>query len=125
MMTRPQNPDQPIPFYDFSEGEKCLAVLHAIAATRTRNAVLSLDEPDNFLSLRELQPVLKEIIEPAKGASPQVFVVSHHPESIDYLAADSTWLFERPTGGHVRVRPMTFDRARGERASESVRAELQ
>ena len=124
-MTRPGSPDHPIPFYDFSDGEKCLSVLYVIAATRVRNVVLSLDEPDNFLSLRELQPVLSQLVEPVKGPAPQIFVVSHHPESIDYLAADSTWLFERPTGAHVRVRPMIFDREKGEKASESVRAELQ
>lgn len=46
MMSRPDNAEQPIPFYDFSEGEKCLAVLHAVAVTRGRNVVLSLDEPE-------------------------------------------------------------------------------
>jgi predicted ATPase len=124
LMTKPGSPEQPIPFYDFSDGEKCLVVLHAIAATRRRNFVLSLDEPDNFLSLRELQPVLTQMIESSRGIAPQLFVASHHPESIDYLAADSTWIFERPAGAHVRVRPLVFDRAKGERASELVRAEL-
>ncbi len=109
-----------IPFSDFSEGEKCLCVLHAIAAFRPSASSLFLDEPDNFLSLREVQPLLSGLVE---GGS-QLFVVTHHPEAIDYLAADSSWLFERPSGEQVQVSRMVFDRSRGERPSETVRLAL-
>jgi predicted ATPase len=124
LLMKPGVEDVGIPFYDFSEGERCLSVLLAIAVRRDRVSVLALDEPDNFLSIREVQPVLKELIEPMGGKEPQLFIVTHHPEVIDYLAADSTWMFER-TNEQVRVRRLTFDRESGERASETVKAELQ
>jgi predicted ATPase len=109
----------------FSEGERALLVLHAIAALGSPDRLIALDEPDNFLSASEVQPVLRAFtLDAPEGAGPQLFVASHHPESIDYLASYPTWLFERSDQGVSRVRLLEFDRDRGVRPTDSVMAEL-
>jgi len=117
--------ERAVPFFNFSEGERCLAVLYAIAEQASGFGTLALDEPDNFLSPAEIQPLLRTFVELAQeNESLQLFVVTHHPESIDYLAPQVTWLFERPNNDVVRAKEMLFDRTKGERASDSVLADL-
>ena len=57
-----------------------------------------LDEPDNFLSLREIQPWcinVERILD--KGG--QCIMISHHPEIIDYMAeTDGIWLTRLASG---------------------------
>jgi predicted ATPase len=108
----------------FSEGERALLVLHAIAGIARRDRLIALDEPDNFLAPSEVQPILREFtIEPPREAA-QLLVVTHHPETIDFLASYSTWLFEKGRDGLARVRKLEFDREAGERPTESLLAEL-
>lgn len=107
---------------NFSEGERCLLALYAIAYSSHRG-VLALDEPDNFLSPSEVQPILRTLTGRFEdGLGNQLFVVTHHPESIDYLAAYQTWLFEKSSDGVVRVRPLEFDREGGERPTDALMA---
>lgn len=109
----------------FSEGERALLALQAIAGLGTPDRVIALDEPDNFISASEVQPVLRAFtIDAPTEPGPQLFVASHHPESIDYLASYPTWLFERSDEGVSRVRRLEFDRERGMRPTDSVIAEL-
>ena len=54
----------------------------------------------------------------------QLIVVSHHPESINYLAADSIWHMWRDTAsGHTRIAPLKPNREAGEAAYEAAKAE--
>lgn len=109
----------------FSEGERALLALHAVSGLSSPGRVIALDEPDNFLSPSEVQPVLRSFtVEVSDESRAQLLIVTHHPESIDYLAAYSTWLFERGNDGLARVRSMTFDREKGERPTDSLLAEL-
>ena len=103
-----------------SDGQRALIVLYALlvdigVAPRT----VLLDEPENYVGLPELQPWLQRL-DDALGDTGQLFFISHHPEAIDFLAAETPILFERPGGGPVRIKRADFDRDSGLKASEQI-----
>jgi predicted ATPase len=109
-----------VDFDAVSDGQRVLIVLYALladisAAPRT----VLLDEPENYVALSELQPWLQRLDE-ALGDAGQLFLISHHPEVIDFLASENSILFERPGGGPVRVKSADFDRESGLKASEQI-----
>ncbi|WP_437785727.1 AAA family ATPase [Sorangium sp. So ce1097] len=99
-------------FDALSDGQRALIVLyvllHASLGTAT---VLCLDEPDNFVSIREIQPFLVELADVSDESGVQVLLISHSSEVIDYLGASETVLLERPEGGHTRVGSIASDGA--------------
>lgn len=110
---------------NLSDGERSLLALQAVAGFVSENDIVALDEPDNFLAPSEIQPVLRQFtVEPLHEPGPQLFVITHHPRSIDYLASYATWLFERDSTGTTRVRRHEFDRSEGERPADSLLVEL-
>jgi predicted ATPase len=97
-------------FEDLSEGQRCLiclyAVLHFVVA---EGGTVVIDEPENFVSLREIQPWLttaENVVEDAHG---QLILMSHHPEFIDQWAPPYGVRFVRDDSGPVRVKPWTGD----------------
>lgn len=105
---------------ELSEGQRVLAVLYAaICGLIHRGAVLCFDEPDNFVSLPEIQPWLQALRDVLEARGGQAMVISHHPEVMDYLALDSLWQFERPSGP-VIARPLEADAASPLKFSELV-----
>jgi predicted ATPase len=103
-------------FHQLSDGQRCLiclyAVLHFIAA---KGGVVILDEPDNFVSLREIQPWLMKM----SDSVGQIIIVSHHPELINQWA---------PSGGVQLVRdgtaPVRVEEFRSNQESNLTPAEL-
>ncbi|MEO6194045.1 MAG: ATP-binding protein [Thermoanaerobaculia bacterium] len=94
---------------ELSEGQRVLAVLYAVACGLVLpGAVLCFDEPDNFVSLSEIQPWLQFLRDALETRGGQAIIISHHPEVMDYLAQDSLWWFERPSGP-VIARPLEAD----------------
>jgi len=76
-------------------------VLHFVIA---KGQTVILDEPDNFVSLREIQPWLlaaEDAVEESKG---QLILISHHPEIMNYWAREYGLLFSREENGHVRTK---------------------
>lgn len=110
-----------IDFDELSDGERATIVLYCllmdVEGTPTRT--LLLDEPENYVGLQLIQPWLVDLADAVRDEG-QLFVASHHPEVIDYLAADHSLLFDRPGGGPTRARPEPFDRDKGIKASELV-----
>jgi putative AbiEii toxin of type IV toxin-antitoxin system len=105
---------------ELSEGQRVLAVLYASVCDLVRNgAVLCFDEPDNFVALSEIQPWLQVLRDALETRGGQAMIISHHPEVMDYLALDSLWWFERPSGP-VIVRPFETDTASPLKLSELV-----
>ena len=99
-----------LPFNQLSEGHRTLSMLYAIVYGMVGSAsVLCFDEPENFISLPEVQPWLQCVRDLVEERSGQVLLVSHHPEVIDYLAADSAFRFERPSGDLARVNEWSPD----------------
>ena len=89
---------------ELSDGEKVLFALYMLLyGFLKRGCTLLLDEPDNFLSLREIQPWCVEL-EDILLKSGQCILVSHHPEVIDYFTASSgIWMSRLQSGESVVV----------------------
>jgi len=92
-------------FKELSDGQRQLIVLYTILeALRAGDiSALFIDEPDNFVSLREIQPWQKLLEEVCDEKNRQVVIISHHPEIINSMAHGSELWFSRPQGLHVRV----------------------
>lgn len=96
-------------FSELSEGQRVLAVLYAaVCGLVLPGAMICFDEPDNFVSLSEIQPWLQFLRDTLEARGGQAMIISHHPEVMDYLALDSLWRFERPSGPVV-ARPVETD----------------
>jgi predicted ATPase len=109
-----------VDFDDLADGERALIALYCLLMESEADPhTLLLDEPENYVGLSEIQPWLVDLAEAVRSQG-QLFLISHHPEVIDYLAADHTLLFDRPGGGPSRVIKQPFDRDRGLKASELV-----
>jgi predicted ATPase len=93
-----------IDFDSLSDGQKTLVVLHVVLFGRfDAVAAIFLDEPDNFVSIREIQPFLASLSDISDETGLQVIIISHSPEVIDYIGPEGAILLERPEGGHTRI----------------------
>ena len=107
-------------FGELSDGEKALIVLYTLLeVVQDSPPVLLMDEPENFVGLTEIKPWLQDLSDEVRDEG-QLFVVSHHPEVVNYLAADRPLLFSRIDGGPTTVRTDVFDRDTGLRASDQL-----
>ncbi|MCY4173647.1 MAG: AAA family ATPase [Cyanobacteria bacterium MAG CAR3_bin_5] len=96
-----------IPFRlnEISDGQRLLVALYSLIHLSPSQALLFLDEPDNYLALREVQPFLAKIDEQCGDTLAQAVILSHHPVTIDYMAGASGRWFYRDGGiSPVRVR---------------------
>lgn len=93
--------------YDFSElsdGQRALIALYALLhSSSERNLCLFLDEPDNFVSIREIQPWLASLRELCGERLDQAILISHHPEIIDSLGSSKGYLFAREPESPARI----------------------
>lgn len=91
---------------DLSDGQRALLGLYAILAFLVDNDVtICLDEPANFLGLREIQPVIAEFRDQVLDRSrAQLLIASHHPEVLNYLGREHGVLFHRGAVEPVRTR---------------------
>lgn len=107
-------------FRELSEGQRVLVILYStVCGLIQRGSILCFDEPDNFVSLSEVQPWLQFLRDTLEMRGGQAMIISHHPEVMDYLAQDSLWRFERPSGP-VIVRPYETDAESPLKLSELV-----
>jgi len=105
---------------ELSEGQRVLAILYAAVLGHLRGgAVLCFDEPDNFVSLPEIQPWLQVLRDTLEENGGQAIIISHHPEVMDYLSLDSVWRFECPSGP-VIARPWDANEAPDLKLSDIV-----
>lgn len=110
-------------FHELSDGQRVLVGLYALLHFALRpGATLFLDEPDNFVSLGEIQPWLDRLLDKVEDAEAdsQVVLVSHHPELLNRLAVQGGLLFDRPGGRHTRARPYEDASATGLSPAEVV-----
>ncbi len=102
----PESPSFALGFEELSHGQRSLVILYAILAFSARDgALICIDEPDNFVSLREIQPWLMELLDVCRTGAAQTILVSHHPELIDPLARPYGISLERDRTGATRARP--------------------
>jgi predicted ATPase len=99
-------------FDALSDGQKVLIVLYVVLhANASRIPVLCLDEPDNFVSIREIQPFLVELEKISGDTGLQVLLISHSAEVIDFIGAEDAILLERPDGAFTRVGSFSPDKS--------------
>lgn len=104
---------------ELSEGQRVLIMLYAAVLGHIHSgSVLCFDEPDNFVSLPEIQPWLQVLRDAIDEKGGQALIISHHPEVMDYLALESIWRFERPAG------PVIARRYEGNGASDLKLSEI-
>jgi len=95
---------------ELSEGQRMLIGLYMVLYfVIAKGQTVILDEYDNFLSLREIQPWLlaaERAVEDSKG---QLILISHHPEILDHWAQEYGLRFFREENGHVRTEKFKTD----------------
>lgn len=98
-------------FYNFgelSDGQRVLVGLYTLLHFAMKAGMsLFLDEPDNFISLAEIQPWFDKLSERIEDSGAQVVIISHHPEFLNRMGFHGGLLFDRLEGRHTRVRPFT------------------
>lgn len=88
---------------ELSDGQRQMLILYLLLQVIERDSMVFLDEPDNFLSLREIQPWLAELDRVVEERGAQALVVSHQAEAMDYLASRAAFFFSRPEGRRTQV----------------------
>lgn len=102
-------------FDELSDGQRALIVLYAITVLTVDETAVFIDEPVNYVGLREIQPWLMALADSCESQVAQAVLCSHHPEVIDYLGGDRGVLLWRdgdgPTGTEsLAQRPRDFER---------------
>lgn len=88
-----------------SEGQRNLVALFAILHAAIQvDSTVCIDEPDNFVALRELQPWLTQLRDFVDDKGGQCLIISHHPELINYLAAKHGLVLYRDEAGPSRAK---------------------
>jgi predicted ATPase len=114
-------PALPYDFKELSDGQRVLIALYALLyLLKDEGVSLFLDEPDNFVALREIQPWLSALTDSCGDGVQQAVLISHHPEIIDSLALSSGRWFDRDDNGPVRVSEKPKAQVDGLKTSESV-----
>jgi len=127
---------QELRFYSSAAGEEQLRAVFAISANKRANYSLSelsdgqryllalymilyfliakghtvfIDEPDNYIALREIQPWLLAAEEAVEDHHGQLILISHHPEILNQWAQEHGLRFFREDNGHVRTEKFKTD----------------
>ncbi|HLJ11728.1 MAG TPA: AAA family ATPase [Planctomycetaceae bacterium] len=92
-------------FGELSDGQRALILLYAVARfLLPEGRTVLLDEPDNYVSLDEIQPWLLSVTDIVDGGSGQLVLVSHHPEIFNQWAESHGTVAERESCGPIRTR---------------------
>ena len=106
---------------ELSEGQRCLLGLYMILQFRiTKGYTVFIDEPDNFISLREIQPWLLSAEEAVEDSGGQLILISHHPELLNQWATSYGLRFFREENGQTRTKPFKPDPKSNLQPSEMV-----
>jgi len=88
---------------EISDGQRALIAVYALVyLTADQGYSLFLDEPENYLALREIQPWLFALEDACGETLSQAVLCSHHPELIDYLGGDRGILLARESSGVIK-----------------------
>jgi energy-coupling factor transporter ATP-binding protein EcfA2 len=90
-------------FRELSDGQRCLIALYMILHFLiAKGQTVFLDEPDNFISLREIQPWLVATEDAVNDSKGQLILISHHPEILNRWSLEYGVYFVREGNGQVR-----------------------
>ncbi len=90
--------EQQYRFDRLSDGQRVLIMLYSLIVflDGCKNGfTIILDEPENFVSLEEIQPWLNELSDTCDEKKNQYILISHHPEALDQLARSNGVQFYR------------------------------
>lgn len=73
-----------IEFNELSDGQKTLLALYSILANIPNGSTVLIDEPENFLSLGELQPWLEALNDAWEERDIQFVIISHNPQTLNW-----------------------------------------
>jgi len=106
---------------ELSEGQRCLLALYMILHFLiARGHTVFIDEPDNFIALREIQPWLLAAEAAVDDYDGQLLLISHHPELLDQWASTYGVRLFREDNGHVRTEKFKPDPAGNLHPSEMI-----
>lgn len=90
-------------FSDISDGQRQLIILYTLleAFRAGEFSAFFIDEPDNNVTLREIQPWVDELEDICDDFGMQAIIISHHPEIINKMARGDELWFSRKNGSHV------------------------
>jgi hypothetical protein len=92
-------------FGELSEGQRCLVCLYAILHFVVGAGLTAfIDEPENFIGLREMQPWLIGLTDAVEDHAGQAILISHHPEFLDQWAPPFGQRFVRVGAGPARIK---------------------
>nr|NJM01610.1 AAA family ATPase [Desulfobacula sp.] len=99
--------DHDFEFMNISSGQRQLIILYTVleALRAGTFSTVLIDEPDNFISMREIQPWLDNLNDICDGQDKQALIISHHPEIVNRMARGTELWFSRQAGSHVVVQP--------------------
>lgn len=96
--------------HELSDGQRCLVSLYAILHfLLAKGSTVIIDEPDNFISLREIQPWLMAVTDTVEEGHGQIIVISHHPEILNQWAPGNGVQFVRDGAGPARIEALQGD----------------
>ena len=108
-------------FHELSDGQRALIALYTLLhMTKSQTHTLCLDEPDNFVALAEIQPLIFEFCDTTGENGPQVIFASHHPEIIDHPDIEKRLLLHRDNGGPTRITPFQYSEQLSLKSSEVI-----
>ena len=104
---RIEGEDRGFDFMNISDGQRQLIVLYTVleALRAGTFSTVLIDEPDNFVSMREIQPWLENLGDICDEKDKQAIIISHHPEIVNKMARGGEMWFSRQAGAHVVVNP--------------------
>jgi predicted ATPase len=106
---------------ELSEGQRCLLALYMILHFAVaKGETVFIDEPDNFVSLSEIQPWLMTAMQEVEDHNGQLILISHHPELLNQWASEYGLRFYREENGHVRTEKFKGDPDRNLQPSELI-----
>ena len=90
-----------------SDGQRALIVLYTMLhyVKSSSSPLIGIDEADNFVALPEIQPWLVSLCQAVEDQGSQAFLISHHPEMMNFLAPRDAVVLSRPGGGPTRIKP--------------------
>lgn len=106
---------------ELSEGQRYLLALYTILHFLiAKGHTIFIDEPDNFIALREIQPWLLQAETALEDHDGQLILISHHPEILNQWATRHGLRFFREGNGQVRTERFRPDRKGDLQPSELI-----
>jgi len=89
-------------FSELSDGQQALIALCALIwGNDLPPQILLLGEPENFLALAEIQPLVHTLVDSAHENGRQLIIASHHPEMFNLMAQEHGVVLLKDEKGNV------------------------